>query len=66
MLIKKYRCKAGGSQDFFLAEDAMHTGIYCDICGRWLKWANKDERNLFLKLHSNATYGKIAQGEFKK
>lgn len=66
MKIKSYRCKSCGSQDFFLAEGTMHTGIYCDICGRWLKWANKDERNHFLKLHLNATYGKLAQGEFKK
>lgn len=65
MLIKKYRCKRCGSQDFFLAEDAMHVGIYCNECGRWLKWANRDERNLFLKLHLNAVYGKLAKEKSK-
>ncbi len=48
MIIKKYRCKGCGSQDFFLAENAMHHGIYCNDCGKWLKWANSDERNIFL------------------
>lgn len=61
MIIKKYRCKSCGSQDFFLAEDAMHFGIYCNECGKWLKWANKDERHLFLKLHLNAEYGKLVK-----
>lgn len=63
MIIKKYRCKACGSDDFFLAKKSEHEGIYCNSCGRWLKWANKDDRNLFLKLHLNAEYGMLAQGE---
>lgn len=61
MKIKKYRCKSCGSQDFFLADNATHIGIYCDECDKWLKWANKDERNLYLKQHLNSAYGKLAQ-----
>ena len=24
-------------------------GIYCTYCGKWLKWADKDEQNLAMK-----------------
>lgn len=61
MKIKNYRCKSCGSQDFFLADNAMHIGIYCNECGKWVKWANKDERNLYIKQHLNSAYGKLAQ-----
>lgn len=60
MIIKKYRCKSCGSQDFFLAEQAMHTCLYCNECGRFIKWADKDDKHLFLKLHLNQEYGKLA------
>lgn len=63
MKIKNYKCKACNSQHFFFAEDAMHIGIYCASCGKWLKWANKDERNLIMKSHLNAAYGKLAKEE---
>lgn len=61
MKIKKYRCKSCGSQDFFLANNPVHIGIYCNECGKWFKWANKDELNLYLKQHLNSAYGKLAQ-----
>lgn len=62
MKIAKYNCKCG-SNDFFLgtplnAADSMHIGIYCNKCGKWLKWANKDERNLLIKQALNEAYGK--------
>lgn len=38
MKISDYKCKCG-----------MHVGIYCNKCGKWLKWANKNERNLLIK-----------------
>jgi len=48
MKIKDYKCKCG-SNDFFLANKTeTQTGIYCKKCGKWLKWANKAERNLRL------------------
>lgn len=52
MKIADYKCKCG-SDDFFLGtslnDSDMHVGIYCNKCGKWLKWANKNERNLLIK-----------------
>lgn len=48
MKIKDYKCKCGRN-DFFFADKDNQKGIYCSYCGKWLKWADKDERNLTLK-----------------
>ncbi len=48
MKIKDYKCKCG-HDDFFFADKGNQTGIYCSCCGKWLKWADKDEQNLRMK-----------------
>ena len=48
MKIKDYICKCGHN-DFFFADKGNQKGIYCSYCGRWLKWADKDEQNLAMK-----------------
>lgn len=48
MQIKDYRCKCG-HDDFFFADKGNQKGIYCAYCGKWLKWADKDEQNLIMK-----------------
>ncbi len=48
MKIKDYKCKCGHS-DFFFANKGNQKGIYCSYCGKWLKWADKDEQNLAMK-----------------
>ena len=48
MKIKDYRCKCG-KDDFFFADKGNQKGIYCSCCGKWIKWADKDEQNLALK-----------------
>ena len=45
MKIKDFKCKCG-HDDFFFSDNGKQTGIYCSYCGKWLKWANKDEKNL--------------------
>lgn len=47
MKIKDYKCKCGHN-DFFFADKGSQKGIYCSYCGKWLKWADKDEQNLTL------------------
>ena len=39
-------CKCG-NDNFLLRKEGMQYGIYCQKCGKWLKWANKNERTLF-------------------
>lgn len=51
MKIKDYKCKCG-QDDFFFADKGNQTGIYCSYCGKWLKWADKDEQNLSMKQES--------------
>lgn len=48
MKIKDYKCKCG-HDDFFFADKGNNKGIYCSYCGKWLKWADKDEQNLIMK-----------------
>lgn len=48
MKIKDYKCKCGHN-DFFFADKGSQKGIYCSYCGKWLKWADKDEQNLAMK-----------------
>lgn len=48
MKIKDYRCKCG-CDDLFFKANGNQTGIYCGRCGKWFKWADKDERNLIEK-----------------
>ena len=61
MKISNYKCKCG-SDDFFLgaplSSKSNSIGIYCNSCGRWLKWASKDEHNLMIKQALNEVYGK--------
>lgn len=48
MKIKDNKCKCG-HDDFFFADKGSQKGIYCSYCGKWLKWADKDEQNLAMK-----------------
>lgn len=51
MKIKNYKCKCG-HENFFFADKGNQKGIYCSYCGKWLKWAGKDEQNLDMKQES--------------
>lgn len=48
MKIKDFKCKCGHN-DFFFADKGNQKGIYCSCCGKWLKWADRDEQNLAMK-----------------
>lgn len=48
MKIKDYKCKCG-HDDFLFADKGNQKGVYCSYCGKWLKWADKDEQNLSMK-----------------
>lgn len=49
MKIKDYTCKCGHSDFFHEVQDNNRVGIYCSYCGKWFKWANKDEKNLLMR-----------------
>ena len=48
MKIKDIKCKCG-HEDLFFINQKKQTGIYCSYCGKFVKWANKDELNLTIK-----------------
>jgi len=52
MRIKNYKCKCGSESFMFMKKNRVENvmGIYCNQCGKWLKWADRDEKNLY-KLH---------------
>lgn len=39
-------CPHCGSIDVFVANDGPHVGEYCGGCGKWIKWAGKEEARL--------------------
>ena len=43
MTIKDYSCKNCSGIDFFIKRKSIHNGLYCTYCGRWLKWADKED-----------------------
>lgn len=48
MKIKDYQCECGSNQ-FFFNKKSFQVGIYCAKCGKFLKWANRNEQNLCLQ-----------------
>lgn len=45
MKIKGIKCECD-SEEFYGESVGNNYGIYCKECGRWQKWANKNERRL--------------------
>lgn len=40
----KYECKkCGAVNDIELVKKGAQTGLYCKLCGTWIKWIGKDE-----------------------
>lgn len=46
MQIKDYICSCGCKDFGFIKKSETQTGIYCSKCGKWFKWADKNEKNL--------------------
>ncbi len=46
MKIKDYVCKCGHDNFVLIQQKPATVGIYCTKCGKWFKWADKDEKNL--------------------
>jgi len=45
----KFKCRSCGVQDIggvTTVQKSHNLGIYCKDCGKFIKWANKDERTL--------------------
>ena len=49
MKIKAYRCRCGSKDFFTLKKSESQVGIYCQSCGKWYKWADKNEKNLIMR-----------------
>lgn len=41
--MKEFKCKKCNSEDIFISKSGNNTGIYCENCGKWITWLNKDE-----------------------
>lgn len=53
-------CKACGIVNGFIEEKGTQVGLYCNKCGKWIKWLNKDETRLFkhYDTHDKEIYNK--------
>lgn len=40
-------CRECGIVDGFTEKKGAQIGLYCDKCGRWIKWLSGDEARLF-------------------
>lgn len=39
-------CNRCGNTFLFAEESGSQTGVYCAKCGKWIKWASKDEKRV--------------------
>ena len=42
-----FTCNKCGIVKGFIEEKGNQTGLYCNKCGKWIKWLTKDEKRLF-------------------
>ena len=62
MKMKKYKCKCG-STNLWMEKKGMHTGLYCNECGAWVKFLTKQEARLWKHNHEKKKDGE--QTSFK-
>ena len=67
----KYACPACGCTDVILEDKGSQVGIYCDDCGKWIKWASKKDRVVLMDYMrqpkvSAALFGKDADAYIGK
>lgn len=49
MKIRKLKCSCGAADLTFISSDFGNTvGIYCKKCGRFVKWASKSEKKIWI------------------
>ena len=56
MKIKDYKCNCQSTDFTFGEKNKSHLGIYCTKCGKWYKWADKNDRNLYEIVYSGRVY----------
>lgn len=44
--MQTFTCKKCGSVNVYIECNGTQTGLYCDDCGKWIKWLGKDEKRL--------------------
>lgn len=62
-------CTKCGSKDFHLETKGNNIGLYCNKCGKWIKWLSKDEVRAFEFYKNNkikVTENKSASNDFIK
>lgn len=55
-------CKRCGKSNFHIETKSNNTGLYCNNCGTWQKWLNKNEIRTFeysLKDSKNTSYSSL-------
>ena len=61
-------CKKCGSMKFYTEVKGNNTGLYCNNCGKWIKWLSKGELRAFeLKAfkHNEKTKGFVESEDSK-
>lgn len=58
-------CRKCGIVDGFTEKKGAQTGLYCDKCGRWIKWLSGDEARLF-KHNGIQTFNANMRAEYNR
>lgn len=45
--MNQYVCTKCNGKKFFTKKSGNATGLYCEKCGKWVKWLGKDELRAF-------------------
>lgn len=55
--MNEIQCKCG-CKDIEAIEKGQHIGIYCKNCGKWIKWASKEEASMLKQKTPSAEEGR--------
>ena len=65
--INKYwhKCKSCGNKngEYHLKQTGPHYGLYCSVCGQWVKWVKQNE---MLHIMGNKNINKIYDKDYNK
>jgi endogenous inhibitor of DNA gyrase (YacG/DUF329 family) len=57
--MKEFACPRCQSINLFTETNASQVGLYCSICGKWIKWLSKEEQRVFEKQQEMKELNKV-------
>jgi uncharacterized Zn finger protein len=62
----EFICNKCSSKKLFIQSQGSQTGLYCQSCGKWIKWMSKEEIRIFEYKNSIHDLSNISTEELLK